>query len=72
MTVGKIFSSPSKPDQVGISSFICLEVTPYEGNPHGGGFSLKEGTKLELQRFSIFCQICLHPLQKLLLAMRNM
>ena len=43
MIVGKNFSSPSKPDQVGISSFICLEVTPYEGNPHGGGFGLKEG-----------------------------
>ena len=27
MTVGKIFSSPSKPDQAGISSYICLEVT---------------------------------------------
>jgi len=26
MTVGMMFSSPSKPDQVGISSYICLEV----------------------------------------------
>ena len=25
MTVGKIFSSPLKPDQAGISSFICLD-----------------------------------------------
>ena len=49
MIVGKIFSSPSKPDQAGISSFIRLEVTAlFKGNPHGGGFSLKEGTKVEL------------------------
>ena len=27
MTVGNIFSSPSKPDQAGISRFICSEVT---------------------------------------------
>ena len=26
ITVGKNFSSPSKPDQAGISRFICLEV----------------------------------------------
>ena len=33
---------------------------------------LKEGTKVKLQRFSIFCQICSYPLQKLMLAMKNM
>ena len=39
--------------------FLALfvqKLPPYKGNPHGGGFVLKEGTKLELQRFSIFCQ----------------
>ena len=32
------------------------KLRPYKGNPHSGGFGLKEGTKLELQGFSIFCQ----------------
>ena len=48
------------------------KLRPYKGNPHDGGFGLKEGTKVELQRFSVFCQICSHPLQKLMLAMRYM
>ena len=52
MTAGKKFSSPLKPDQAGISNFIRLEVTIYKGNPYSGGFGLKEGTKLELQKFS--------------------
>ena len=70
MTVGKIFSSPSKPDKPEFLALFVKKLRPYKVNPRGG-FGLKKGTKLELQRFSIFCQICLHPLQKLLLAMRN-
>ncbi len=52
-------------------AILVWKLQPYKGNPHGGGFGLREGTKVELQRFSIFCQICSHPLQKLMLAMRN-
>ena len=33
-------------------ALIVKKLRPYKGNPHGRGFGLKEGTKLELQRFS--------------------
>ena len=34
-------------------TLFVWKVRPYKGNPHGVGFGLKEGTKVELQRFFV-------------------
>ena len=61
MTVGKIFSSPSKPDQAGIVSLIHFG---YKGIRLGGGFGLKGGTKLVAEIF-YFLPNMLAPLSEI-------
>ena len=61
MTIGKIFSSPSKPDQAGISSFIFLEVTALYRQPSWRWFWSERRDKVIVAEIFYFMPNVLAP-----------
>ena len=61
MTVEKIFLSPLKPDQAGISSFIRLEVTALLRQPSWRWFWSEGGDKVRVAEIFFFLPNMLAP-----------